>query len=342
MRTLLGTGAAAALLFVASITPAPQLAQSPSAGKPYPLVIIDGVKRPELPPLMPFTGAVKVDTLTTPTYRIVYSGPRMIDTAARKLYPSMDDGTMMQTIDAPASVAHFGAAAKYGAVLYYTRKFRDAGGAIMAPGEGSMSVRRADPNTPASVMTTATLKNLFNGITLSADREAQARAIIEKSNAEQSALHGPFLAIWPIRLSTIAQRDAQLRAVLTTDTERARFDLRANESRPRSGPSLDEIIDSEYRNIFGYPGEGGEVMARRPTLAPDKREQARAIIRTHINDELALYARAPGAWTDNFDQRVAMRTKRDADLRGLLSTDADREKFDKLAARLREMTFKKT
>lgn len=339
MRTILGTGMAAAFVTVAFLTPTPQFAQSPTPANPYPLVVIDGVRRPELPPLMRFTGPVKVDTMTTPTYRIVYHGPRAVDTAARKLYPSMNDGTMMQTIDAPASVAHFGAAAKYGAVLYYTPKYRAAGGAIIAPQEGNMAVRKADPNTPASVMTTRMFENLFNGISLTADRAAQARSIIEASNARQTVLKGPGLAIWPLRIAIVTERDIQLRTLLTTDADRSRFDVRSNEDRPGRGPSLEDVVKSEYRNIFGYPDEQPSVY--RVSLAPARQEQALAIIRTHINDELALYARAPGSWTDNFDQRMALRTQRDADLRALLPSDADRQKFDKIAARLRDLTLKR-
>ena len=339
MRTVLGTGIAAAFVVVASVTPTPQFAQSPAVTRPYPLVLIDGVRRPDLPPLLRFTGPVKIDTLTTPTYRIVYRGPQRVDTAARKLYPSMEDGTMMQTIDAPASVAHFGPAARYGAVLYYTRKYREAGGSIIASGEGNMTVRKADPSMPASEMTGIIYRNLFNGITLAADREAQARSIIEASNARQNSLKGPGLAIWPLRVATVTERDAQLRALLTTNADRARFDQRSNESRPRGGPSIEDVVNSEYGNLFGYPNE--EPSQYRVVLATDKRESARAIIRTHINDELALYSRSPGGWTDSYDQRVAMRTKRDADLRALVTGDGELGKFDRLATRLRELALKK-
>jgi hypothetical protein len=342
MRTFLGSAVAAGFVFIACSTPAPQVAPSPNAGAgPYPLVVVDGVPRPDLPPLMRFTGAVSVETTTTPTYRITYHGPRELDTAARKLYPSMEDGTMTQTIDAPASVIHFGDAAKYGVVLYYTRKYRDAGGAIIAPNEGNRAERRADPATPASEMIGRIYKSLFNGITLTPDREAQARAIIEATGEKQGSLKGPGLAIFPLIIAANTERDAQLRALLTSDADRARFDQRSNESRPCCTPAIEDEVTSEYRNIFGYP-DHLQPEPYRLSLAPEKQTQARAIIRTHINDELALYARAPGAWTSNYDQRVAMRMKRDADLRALLATDADREKFDKVAARLRDMVLKRS
>lgn len=341
MRTILGTAVAAGFVFVACSTPAPQAVPSLGAG-PYPLVVVDGVPRPELPPLMRFIGPVRVETTTTPTYRIVYNGQRQMDTVAQKLYPSMDDGAMMQTIDAPASVVHFGEVAKYGAVLYYTKKYRDGGGAIIAPGEGNMSSRRADPSTPPAEMIARILANLFNGITLTPDKTSQVRAIIETEMASQGALRGPGLAIFPQRIALNAARDAQLRALLTSDADRARFDIRSREGRPCCTPSIEDAVKSEYANIFGWPDEGDAVTARRPTLAADQRDQARAIIRTHINDELALYARAPGEWASSYDARVAMRTKRDDDLRALLATDADREKFDKISARVRDMVLKRS
>ncbi len=342
MRTLLGTAVAAGFVFVACSTPAPQLASSARAGSdPYPLVVIDGVARPELPPLMRFTGAISVDTVTTPTYRIVYHGPQQMDTAVRKLYPSPDDLSSMQEINAPASVAHFGDAAKYGVVLYYTKKYRDAGGAIIAPGEGFSASREADLPPSALDMKNRILAILFNGITLSPDQASQARTIIAAEMVDQGALHGPVQVIFPQRIALNATRDAQLRALLTSDVDRARFDQRSREMRPCCTPSIEDEVKSEYSNIFGYPDEPARQTANRVPLAAEKKEAARAIIRNHINAELALYARAPGAWTSNFDERLAMRIKRDADIRAFLATDADREKYDKIAARLRDAVFKR-
>lgn len=341
MRTLLGTAVAAGMTFVACATPAPQTVSGYRAGAgPYPLVVIDGVRRPELPPRMLFTGPVRVETTTTPTYRISYHGPQQLDTVAQKLYPSMEDRTMMQVIDPPASVAHFGDAAKYGVVLYYTPKYRDAGGAIIAPGEGNTMVRAADPGTPASVMTGRIYHNLFNSIKLPADREAQAMEIIQATQTKQGTMRGPGIAVFPLIIAASAERDVQLRALLTSDSDRARFDQRANEGHPRIMPTIEDAVRNEYSNIFGYPDER-QPLAHRVELAPERQEQAHAIIRTHVNDELALYARAPGAWTSNHEQRLTLRVKRDADLRALLSSEEEREKFDRIAARLREMSIKR-
>ena len=106
MRVVTGTSLAAGLILVACVTPSPQRTMN-DAKAPYPLVIIDGVKRPDLPPTFRYTGAVVVETTTTPTYRITYRGPRVMDSVAKALYPSADEVESMQMIDPPASVMHF-------------------------------------------------------------------------------------------------------------------------------------------------------------------------------------------------------------------------------------------
>lgn len=309
-------------------TPSPQRSMS-NASAPYPLVIVDGVRRPDLPPLFRFTGAVVAETTTTPTYAIRYEGPRVMDAEARKLYPSMDDVAMMQTIDAPASVSYFGDAARYGAVLYYTKKYREAGGSIIAPTEGNQSARVADPATPASEMNERAYASIMNGITLDADRAARARAIIANEAAQQHALSGPALAIWPRRIALNAARDAELRALLTSEADRARFDVRSLEGRPHGTITMEAVVETGIMNFF-----------RDSTYSADVKPRARAILRTAANDELTLYTRAPDAWKESYDQRLAIRTKRDAELRSLFTTDAQRATFDKLSARIREIELK--
>lgn len=142
-------------------------------------------------------------------------------------------------------------------------------------------------------------------------------------------------------MAAFTERDAQLRALLTNDADRARFDARTNESRPSRGPALDDVVNSENRNLFGYSDEQ-RPQSYRIAISADKQEQGRAFIRTHINDELALYSRAPSAWESKFDARVAPRMRRDVDWRAPPSTEADNEKFDRTAARLRDMSPRKT
>jgi beta-lactamase regulating signal transducer with metallopeptidase domain len=324
MRTILGTLVAAGLVFIACVTPSPQRPMS-DANAPYPLVIIDGVKRPDLPPHYRFTGKIVVETTTTPTFRVLYRGTTVEDSVARKLYPSMDDGTMMQTIDAPASVVHFGEQARYGAVLYYTKKYRDAGGAIIAPREGNMMVRASSPDTPVSAMVRVIYDRLFNGISLPADRAAQARAIIESEQTRQRALHGPILVTWPLRVEANAKRDNDLRALLTSDADRARFDVRSLESRPRQ-VTIEDVAQNQYINLF-----------RNPDTKPDTKARALAVITTALIDEVALFRRSP----DAFDERLAIRARRDTTLRALLPTEAEKALFDKIAPRTRDGEVKR-
>ena len=323
MRTLSGLMVAAGLVFIACVAPSPQRSGSSLAA--YPLVIIDGVKRPELPPRFRFTGAVAVETTTTPTFRILYKGPRVEDTVAAKLYPASDSIALFQQIDAPASVAHFGEQARYGATLYYTKKYREAGGAILASREGNMAVRRADPATPQAEMNAVIYKNLFNGITLPPDREAQALRIIDEERSQQRAVRGPILVSWPRRIELNANRDAQLRGLLTTDADRARFDVRSLEGRPTNTVSVDMVAQNMAFNFFETPG-----------VTADVRRRAIAIITTALNEEVAMYRQNP----ESYAARLALRARRDTALRTLLPTDSARARFDKLAPRLRDNEVK--
>ena len=323
MRTTVGTLAAAGLVFIACSTPAPRQATA-DLSAPYPLVLIDGVKRADLPPRYHFVGPVVAETTTVPSFRIQYRGRQEEDTAARRLYPSMEDGTIMQTIDAPSSVLHFGPEAKYGAVLYYTRKYREAGGKIIAPDEGKMGVRAASPSTSTQEKSQAVYRNLFNGTTLTPERTAQALAIIDTFWVQLDALHGPMLVSWPRLQELVAIRDARLRALLTTGDERSRFDTRTSEGRPR--PLTAEIMaQNMVNNFFGDPA-----------ISADVRQRANAIVMAALTEELALYRRDSTA----FDARLAIRDRRDTELRALVPTDSARKVFDWRAARVRTAEVK--
>ncbi|MEO8335891.1 MAG: M56 family metallopeptidase [bacterium] len=323
MRTIIGTAVATGLVFIACSTPSPQR-QASSASAPYPLVIVDGVRRPDLPPRFRFTGRVVVESTTTPTFRVMYHGAMVEDTAARTLYPSPDSGLEIQTIDAPASVVHFGDDARYGAVLYYTKKYRDAGGAIIAPTEGNRSARAADPATASVEMALRIYDRMFNGISLPSDQKARALAIIESESKAQGALHGPVLVTWPRRIELNAARDTELRALLSTDTDRARFDARSVEGRPRT-VTLEDVAQNQYVNLFRNPSTPAAVKAR-----------AVAIITTALYDEAALYRRLP----DDFDGRLAIRARRDTALRALLPEE-ERAMFDNIAPRTRDGEIKR-
>jgi hypothetical protein len=82
----------------------------------------------------------------------------------------------------------------------------------------------------------------------------------------------------------------------------------------------DAIADNMFINLFVYDTI---------TLTKAAELRARDIIRHALIEERALYDRAP----DDFDGRVAIRRKRDAELRTLLTSDRDRGKFDVRAER---------
>ena len=324
MKALVGATVTSALVFVACTTQSPQRSAA-NVNAPYPLVIVDGIRRPELPPRYRFTGPVVIETTTTPTFRIVYRGKTVEDTTTRALYPSMADGTIMQTIDAPASVKHFGDEAQYGAVLYYTKKYLDAGGLMVAPTEGNVAVRAADPATTTAEFARRAYDRLFPGTTLSPDKARRALQIIEAEGDAQRAVRGPVMVSWSMRVDLNAKRDAELRALLATDAERERFDVRSLEGRPRP-LTIEMVAEGTYHNLF-----------RNPATPANVRSRALAIITTSLNDDTDLYRRDPNA----LDERLAIRARRDASLRALQITDEDRALFDKIAPRTRDREIKR-
>ena len=88
--------------------------------------------------------------------------------------------------------------------------------------------------------------------------------------------------------------------------------------------TADMVAQNMYTNFFHTPGTSAETKAR-----------AVVIITASINDDLVAYRRNP---TD-LDARLALRNKRDAELRPLLS-EANRARFDKIAARTRDAEIK--
>ncbi len=321
MRTILGVAGAAALALIASVTTAAGQRAGAESDAPYPLVIIDGVKRPDLPPRYHFTGAVVPETTTTPVFEIVYKGPMAPDTAADRFYPSHDNLALIQTISAPAATMHFGPEAKFGAVLYYTRQYRLAGGPILFPREGHLAARAATTPVAPDVMAQRILDDMFAGITLNDRQKSAALAIIARYVAATSPLqHGPVLAVWPRVVQITDERDAALRALLTRDDDLARFDVRAMESKPHGDVTAETGAANMFYNLF---------VIDTITLTKPAEVRAHDIIRRALIDERALYDRAP----NDFDGRVAIRHKRDADLRALLTSDRDRAKFDVRADR---------
>jgi hypothetical protein len=224
-------------------------------------------------------------------------------------------------IPAPASVAHFGPEAAYGAALYYTKQYRHAGGPILFPREGSQAAPMMDPGTPRSVRAQVIFDRMFVGISLTPDHQTAARNIIDKYVAAEMALStGPVVAVWSRLVDLTDQRDAALRLLVTSDDDLAKFDVHAIELKPHGTATPDAIADNMYINLFAIDTI---------TLTMVAEVRAHEIIRQALIDERALYDRAPS----DFNGRVAIRRTRDADLRALLTSDRDRVKFDVRAER---------
>ena len=88
--------------------------------------------------------------------------------------------------------------------------------------------------------------------------------------------------------------------------------------------TADMVAQNMYTNFFQAPGTSAATKTR-----------AVAIITASINDDVVAYRRNP---TD-LEARLALRNKRDAELRPLLS-EADRVRFDKIVARMRDAEIK--
>ena len=315
MNTSIGMVAAALLVAVACSVPSPKV--NPAASDPYPLIIIDGVPHPELPPQLRFTGRIVVETTTTPSFAIRYSGPMKYDSVAGLKYPAHDSIDAMQEIPAPASEAHFGEAAHYGAKLLYTKKYLEGGGRMIAPGEGSVAVRAMPKGASAADMADAGLKAALRGITLTPGQNTRAHAIFNDYMGRNAAItesKAPFMVAWPQRREALARRDAALRNLLTNDADRALFDTIASEHQM---PSFD--LEQTTRAFLS-----GSVI-QHVKLDPAREPRALAIVRKAVLDENAAWEADPKALA----VREKITADRDAALLALL-TPSERAHVDSI------------
>lgn len=72
----------------------------------------------------------------------------------------------------------------------------------------------------------------FNGITLNADLTAKAKTIISKAREESSAVDNADTTARTKRMAITTKRNADLKALLTSDADKAKFD---ENTRPRGG-----------------------------------------------------------------------------------------------------------
>ncbi len=160
---------------------------------------------------------------------------------------------------------------------------------------------------------------------MSSAQKAAAMPIIEQALTAQRAIHGgPILATWPKLMKIQDDRDAALRQLLTSENDRVQFDARAAEGRHGVSVNTESVAENMYVNLFKLTSV---------TMSSEADIKAHAIIRAALGDDLALFNRAP----NDAAGRIAIRRKRDAGLRALITTDADRAKFDARAERTMKM-----
>ncbi|MEO8562771.1 MAG: M56 family metallopeptidase [bacterium] len=317
VKSTAGAMLAVILVLVACTTPAPRSASS-GLRDAYPLVVVDGIPRPELPPMFRFVGAVVAETVTAPRFEIHYTGEMAANPEATSLYPAPDEISEMQEIPAPTAEARFGPTAKYGVHLIYTRRFLEGGGRLLRPELGARFVRKAEPGSSPERMAGVVYSRMFRGIQLDSAHEERAVEAIRNEMKGQSALKGPVLAIWPKRIGLANERSAKLRA-LVSGADLVTLDANAEEY------TYHEITRQEVeRAVYAS-------LLERMTLGEEDQTRARERIRTFVRDELAAYERSP----DSSQERLALRMALEDELRTLVQSEADRTQYDTRVAAMR-------
>jgi hypothetical protein len=78
----------------------------------------------------------------------------------------------------------------------------------------------------------------FNGITLNADVTAKAKTIISKAREESAAIDATDPDVRTKRMAVTTKRNADLKALLTSDADKAKFDENTAMGRGRGGLQL--------------------------------------------------------------------------------------------------------
>ncbi len=303
------TGSLVTAVFVGAVllVPAPQLAQGTgtvASGKGAeslletpPLILVDGVKRKD-----------------------VNSG-RAVRDLQRELQARGERVALMQSVDSVHAVRLYGKDGTHGALALWSATYMVRGGAVLPDSVvRGAPIPRADEALPVSDMVGRVYANLFRDITLSPASEAKARALIAQDQNAQLALDGPYLAIWPQRIELVSRRNEALRQLVTSPSDRARFDGRAARTMPDRLLSVEGVARNVAINYF-YSLQ----------VSQAEIERSLKVIAASLIAERDLYDRAP----KDVAGRRAILAKRDADVRAALSSDATRAAFDKRQASLR-------
>lgn len=107
------------------------------------------------------------------------------------------------------------------------------GGTAVAQGGGGMGMGggRGTPEQQDSVQ----LARLFNGITLNADQTAKAKAIITKAREALASMDRQDPEFRNKMMESNQKRNAELKALLTSDADKAKFDENSAAGRGRRG-----------------------------------------------------------------------------------------------------------
>lgn len=303
MKIVSGSIVAAMFVAAAMLVPAPQGAQEVAAAMqstPFPLILIDGVKR-----------------------RDIVDGKGNQAALDQLMAVRHDTVTLWQMVDSAKAVLLYGADGVHGASALWTGRYLRNGGAILPKavvhGEASP---RADPSTTVEQFASRMYANLFSGVSLSTANEAKAHAIILDYQVAQHALKGPYLVIWPKRLALDSVRDARVHALLANAADRASYDAKAEQGPARRVQTPQEVARNESFNyVYQVPVTDAE------------HAKILAVLVQSLIDEARLFERAPA----DSASRNALLAKRTADVRAILGTDAERDAFDKRRALLHQV-----
>ena len=327
MRVFTGILVAAGCVAVACSMPRPDAVTAAGAGsKPgaaamidvggSPLMVVDSVERPDLPPLM---GVGASGQRTQP------------DSTALKSYPPSDSWAVVDVLKGDEAVRRYGERGRAGVAMIWTKAYVVRHPRAMpARGESRSIGRAVDPATPSATVAEQWASRNLAGITLDAATRHHALDLASTAFAETRVLAaGPIIATWPRIAERERTRDAAVRALLSTEADRAAFDanVQPNQQRMRDvTPTIESVWPTELDNAMAGI-----------TLSSRVRDRAVAIEKEALADEVALYERMPGDKAAR-DARHARRTQ---ELLALLGADADRLRFrqneEKRSATLRSL-----
>ena len=314
MKTLAGATLSFALAAMAVMAPTPRIADAAIASAPETfaqrgkarLVIVDGIPRPDL--------------TTTEQQGLEWRSRRG---GAELVLSSWLDSVNARRL--------FGGAGARGADLWWSKGYVDR----LGPQFPVLQLVTEPPRAYPQCLSSAALARrvgarLLSGLAMPTARRAEAdRAVLQYVTALRAILPLPPLVRVPMEIALADVRDSALRRLLVDARQRARFDQRVADERRFLVPfgvveQADQLVRGHYFS--------DEVTASDAEIAAAGKTVERSLF-----DEAALLTRAP---VDS-GALIALRARRDVDVRGVLDSDVKRAAFDRqfaFWARARELT----